>query len=261
MTAAADPAGAAVLATYREPSQLVRDKVVDSLDRHCRAFIALSPFATLATAGPDGWPDVSPRGGDPGFARVLDERTVVLPDRQGNNRADSLRNAVVNPRAALLFFVPGFEETLKVFGTTTLVGPDDLGLDLTEFVRPPRQDNSRASGLRNAVFNPRAALLFFVPGFGEPLKVFGPTTLVGPDALGLNLTECGRPPRSVLVLTVERAYFQCGKAVMRSGLGDPQRRVVRSPFPSLGEVLRDHCGLSTPLPGQEEMRAELAREL
>src|SRR3712207_8829454 len=97
MTAAADPAGAAVLATYREPSQLVRDKVVDSLDRHCRAFLALSPFATLATAGPDGWPDVSPRGGDPGFARVLDERTVVLPDRQGNNRVDSLRNAVVIP--------------------------------------------------------------------------------------------------------------------------------------------------------------------
>ncbi|HYO34961.1 MAG TPA: pyridoxamine 5'-phosphate oxidase family protein [Geodermatophilus sp.] len=193
-----------VLAGYRPPSRLVQDKVVDHLDRHCRAFIALSPFATLSTAGADGWPDVSPRGGDPGFARVLDERTLALPDRQGNNRVDSLRNTVGNPRAALLFFVPGFEETLKVFGTTTLVGPDDLGVDLTEF---------------------------------------------------------GRPPRSVLVLTVERAYFQCGKAVMRSGLWDPQRQVERSTFPPLGEVLRDHCGLATPLPGQEEMRAELAQEL
>ena len=127
-----------------------------------------------------------------------------MPDRQGNNRVDSLRNTVGNPHAALLFFVPGFEETLKFFGTTTLVGPDDLGVDLTEF---------------------------------------------------------GRPPRSVLVLTVERAYFQCGKAVMRSGLWDAGRQVDRSSFPSLGEVLRDHCRLSTPLPGQEEMRAELAQEL
>jgi PPOX class probable FMN-dependent enzyme len=193
-----------VLAGYRPPSRLVQDKVVDHLDRHCRAFIALSPFATLATAAPDGWPDVSPRGGDPGFARVLDERTLALPDRQGNNRVDSLRNTVGNPRAALLFFVPGFEETLKVFGTTTLVGPDGLGVDLTEF---------------------------------------------------------DRPPRSVLVLGVERAYFQCGKAVMRSGLWDADRQVERSTFPSLGEVLRDHCGLDTPLPGQEEMRAELAQEL
>lgn len=193
-----------VLAGYRAPSQLVQDKVIDHLDRHCRAFVALSPFATLATAGADGWPDVSPRGGDPGFAKVLDERTLALPDRPGNNRVDGLRNTVGNPRAALLFFVPGFEETLKVFGTTTLVHADGLGVDLTEF---------------------------------------------------------GRPPRSVLLLTVERAYFQCGKAVMRSGLWDAGRRVERSTFPSLGEVLRDHCGLATPLPGPEEMRAELAREL
>jgi PPOX class probable FMN-dependent enzyme len=199
-----DPTGAAVLAGYRAPSQLVQDKVVDVLDRHCRAFIGLSPFATLATASADGWPEVSPRGGDPGFVRVLDEHRLALPDRQGNNRADCLRAAVANPRAALLFLVPGFEETLKVFGTTSVVGPDELGIDLTEF---------------------------------------------------------GRPPRSVLLLTVERAYVQCGKAVMRSGLWDPERQVPRSRFPSLGEVLRDHCGLSTPLPGQEEMRAELAQEL
>jgi predicted pyridoxine 5'-phosphate oxidase superfamily flavin-nucleotide-binding protein len=115
--------------------------------------------------------------------------------------------------------------------------------------------------LRNTVGNPHAALLFFVPGFEETLKVFGTTTLVGPDDLGVDLTEFGRPPRSVLVLTVEQAYFQCGKAVMRSGLWDAGRQVERSTFPSLGEVLRDHCGLSTPLPGQEEMRAELAQEL
>jgi hypothetical protein len=199
-----DTAAPDVLAGYRAPSQLVLDKVIDRVDRHCAAFIARSPFATLATADAEGWPDVSPRGGDPGFVHVLDEHRLALPDRPGNNRVDSLRNATVNPRAALLFFVPGVEETLKVFGTTTLAGADDLGIDLTEF---------------------------------------------------------GRAPRSVLVLQVQRAYFQCGKAVMRSGLWDPAARVDRSTLTPFGQVLKDHCRLETPLPDDATIRAELALEL
>src|SRR5919205_2584776 len=127
-----------VLAAYRPPSQLVQDKEIDHVDEHCRRFIELSPFATLATADADGWPDVSPRGGDPGFVKVLDPHRLVLPDRPGNNRVDSLRNLVANPRAALLFLVPGIEETLRVFGTATLVAPGDLDVDLTEFGRTPR---------------------------------------------------------------------------------------------------------------------------
>jgi uncharacterized protein len=117
-----------VLAGYRAPSKLVQDKVIDRIDRHCRDFIALSPFATLATADEHGWPDVSPRGGDPGFVHVLDEHRLVLPDRQGNNRIDSLRNLTANPRAALLFFVPGIEETLRVYGTTELLPPAALDM-------------------------------------------------------------------------------------------------------------------------------------
>jgi PPOX class probable FMN-dependent enzyme len=195
---------AAVLAGYRAPSQLVVDKVIDRIDRHCAEFIALSPFATLATADADGWPDVSPRGGAPGFVRVLDEHRLALPDRQGNNRVDSLRNAVANPRAALLFLIPGVEETLKVFGTTSLVGADELGLDLTEF---------------------------------------------------------GRAPRSVLLVQVQRAYFQCGKAVMRAALWDPASRVERSALTPFGQVLKDHCRLTTPLPDDATIRAELATEL
>src|SRR3954468_17124210 len=96
-----------VLAGYRAPSQLVQDKEIDHVDEHCRRFIELSPFATLATADADGWPDVSPRGGDPGFVKVLDPHRLALPDRPGNNRVDSLRKLTANPRAALLFFVPG----------------------------------------------------------------------------------------------------------------------------------------------------------
>jgi len=194
----------AVLAGYRPPSQLVVDKVIDRIDRHCAAFIALSPFAILSSADADGFPEVSPRGGDPGFVHVLDEHRLALPDRQGNNRVDSLRNLAVNPRAALLFFVPGAEETLKVFGTTTIVPADSLGIDLTEF---------------------------------------------------------GRAPRSVVVVSVQRAYFQCGKAVMRSGLWDPSKQVDRSTMTPFGQVLKDHCALETPLPDDATIRAELALEL
>ena len=196
-------ADAHVLGRYRAPGQRVLDKVIHRIDRHCAAFIALSPFATLATASPDGEPDVSPRGGDPGFVRVLDERHLALPDRQGNNRVDSLRNLAANPRAALMFFVPGIDETLRVFGTTTLHAPDSLGIDFTEF---------------------------------------------------------GRAPLSVLVLQVERAYFQCSKSVMRSGLWDPERRVERSAFPPFSEVLRDHCRDET-VPDEETLRAGLFQEL
>ena len=127
-----------VLAGYRAPSQLVLDKEIDHVDEHCRRFLELSPFATLATADADGWPDVSPRGGDPGFVKVLDPARLALPDRPGNNRVDSLRNLAANPRATLLFFVPGIEETLRVFGTAELVPADALDLDLTEFGREPR---------------------------------------------------------------------------------------------------------------------------
>ena len=81
---------------YRAPGQRVLDKVIHRIDEHCAAFIRLAPFATLATASPDGEPDVSPRGGDPGFVRVLDEHRLALPDRQGNNRVDSLRNLSAN---------------------------------------------------------------------------------------------------------------------------------------------------------------------
>jgi PPOX class probable FMN-dependent enzyme len=192
-----------VLAGYRAPSQLVQDKEIDHVDRHCRSFIELSPFAVLSTADADGWPEVSPRGGDPGFVKVLDEHRLVLPDRQGNNRVDSLRKVTANPKVALLFFVPGIEETLKVFGTTQLLAADALDVDLTEF---------------------------------------------------------GRAPRSVLLIEVRRAYFQCAKAVMRSGLWDPSRQVPRSVWPPFGEVLKDHCRLPAPL-DEAEMRAELATEL
>lgn len=180
------------------------DKVIDHLDRHCREFIAYSPFATLATADAEGWPEISPRGGDRGFVHVLDEHRLALPDRPGNNRVDSLRNVAVNPRAALMFFVPGVEQTLRVYGSAELVSHDQLDVDLTEF---------------------------------------------------------GRAPLSVLVLTVRKAYFQCPKSVMRSGLWDPEKRVEPGTLTPFGRVIKDHCALEHDLPDDATIRADLAKEL
>ncbi len=105
----------ALAGLYEPPSERARLKVIDHLDEHCRAFIAASPFVVLATSGSRG-ADSSPRGDRPGFARVADPGTLLLPDRRGNNRLDSLRNIIENPAVGLLFLVPGVNETLRVNG-------------------------------------------------------------------------------------------------------------------------------------------------
>ncbi len=102
-------------------SPMVERKVLHALDRHCRAFIALSPFLVLASADAEGRVDASPRGDPPGFVQVLDDRTLLLPDRRGNNRVDSFGNILDAPGVGLIFFVPGIDETLRVNGTARLL--------------------------------------------------------------------------------------------------------------------------------------------
>lgn len=97
-------------------SPVVRSKVLDRLDSFCRDFIAISPFLVLATSDGAGNADASPRGDAPGFVRVLDERTLLIPDRRGNNRVDSFGNVLASPGIGLLFMVPGIAETLRVNG-------------------------------------------------------------------------------------------------------------------------------------------------
>jgi len=117
---------ATLAALYGEPSETSIRKEADHLHPHYRAIIAAAPFAVLATAGPEGL-DASPRGDAPGFCVVQDERTLLLPDRRGNNRTDSLRNVIRDPRVALLFLIPGVGETLRVNGRAHLsVAPDLL---------------------------------------------------------------------------------------------------------------------------------------
>ena len=95
-------------------------KTIDRLDKYCRQFISLSPFLCIGTMGPDGRSDVSPRGDGPGFVQVLDDRTIAIPDRPGNNRLDTMTNILGNPSVGLLFFIPGFEDTLRINGKATL---------------------------------------------------------------------------------------------------------------------------------------------
>src|SRR3954451_9126077 len=133
------PAGAAVF------------KEIDHVNTEYRAFIEAAPFFALASNGPEGV-DCSPRGDEPGFVRVADQKTLLIPDRRGNNRIDSLRNIVRDPRVSLLFLVPGVSETIRVIG-------------------------------RAAISTDPALLESFI--------------------------FAGKVPRSVIVVSIESAYFQC----------------------------------------------------
>lgn len=112
---------------YGEPNEHSVLKVDDFLDQHSRAFIEAAPFVVLATSDRAGNLDCSPRGDRAGFVRIADEKTLLLPDRRGNNRTDSLKNIIENPNIALLFFVPNVKETFRVNGTAQIsVAPDLL---------------------------------------------------------------------------------------------------------------------------------------
>lgn len=170
---------AALEALYGPVGEASRVKVADRITPEYRPYIEHAPFLVLASSGPDGL-DCSPRGDEPGFVRVVDERTLHLPDRRGNNRIDSLRNIVRDPRVALLVLVPGIGETLRVNG--------------------------------------RAAIS------AEP-------------GLLQSFAMDGRPPRTVLVIAVEAVFFQCSRAVVRSGLWDSGRHLKRGSLPTPGQIL------------------------
>jgi PPOX class probable FMN-dependent enzyme len=168
-------------ALFGEVGEASRRKEVDHLHPVYRRWIAASPFAVLATSGPDGL-DTSPRGDRAGFAVVEDDETLLLPERRGNNRADSLRNLVTDPRVSLIFLVPGVGETLRVNG------------------------RARIS--------------------------------IAPQLLQRFVVQ-GQPPKCVVVVTVETVFFQCARAVQRSGLWAPQLAAEgRARVPTAGEMLQ-----------------------
>ena len=111
---------------YGQPGDGAVRKELKRLDLHCRSFIARSPFVLIGSSDGGGNADVTPKGDRPGFAAILDDTTIAIPDRPGNNRLDTLENIVVNPAVGLLFVVPGMNETLRVNGTARITA--DAGL-------------------------------------------------------------------------------------------------------------------------------------
>lgn len=162
-----------------QPAPASTVKVTDHITPHYAALIQASPFVALATVGPEGL-DCSPRGDLPGFVRIADPRTLMLPDRRGNNRIDSLRNVVRDPRVALLFLIPGSGTTFRVNGRAVLS--------------------------------------------------------VDPDLLESFAVD-GKAPRTVMVVTVVEAYFQCARAIVRSGLWKPESQVDPKSLPTPGAML------------------------
>jgi len=115
------PSQSALRGIMGTPMDLAVRKQLGKLDRYCREFIARSPFLCIGTADAAGKADVSPRGDPAGFVQVLDDNTLIIPDRPGNNRLDTMGNIMANPNVGLLFFIPGFEDTLRVNGRATIV--------------------------------------------------------------------------------------------------------------------------------------------
>ena len=166
---------------YGQPSEGAIAKEIDYVHPHYRAMIEASPFMVMATSGSDGL-DVSPRGDPAGFVVVEGDHTLLIPDRRGNNRADSLNNLIADPRIALLFLIPGVGETLRVNGRA------EISVEPSLLERFPAQ---------------------------------------------------GKLPRSVIVVHVERVYFQCPKALVRSDLWNPSKHIERKALPTTGTILAD----------------------
>ncbi|MGO4836155.1 pyridoxamine 5'-phosphate oxidase family protein [Rhizobiaceae sp. 2RAB30] len=166
-------------ALYGHPGETSLVKELDHVIPEYAAFIEASPFVSLATRGPEGL-DCSPRGDKAGFVRIHDDRTLMMPDRRGNNRADSLKNIIRDPQVALLFLVPGSGTTLRVNGRAVI----SVDADLCS-----------------------------------------------------SFTIEGKPARSVTIIAVEAVYFQCARAIHRSELWNPARRVDPASLPTPGQIL------------------------
>ncbi|MBL4739400.1 MAG: pyridoxamine 5'-phosphate oxidase [SAR86 cluster bacterium] len=110
---------------YKQPKESVLKKILPKLDKHCRNFIEHSPFLVMATANSDGQADASPKGDAPGFVKVVDDHTLIIPDRIGNNIADCLRNILQVPEIGLIFFIPGIRETLRINGSCQIIADEE----------------------------------------------------------------------------------------------------------------------------------------
>jgi uncharacterized protein len=128
----------ALRAHYPVQSKIVRLKCLPAIDEHIARFISLSPFLVIGSSHPDSGTDVSPRGDAPGFVQVLDANTIMIPDRPGNNRLDTLSNMMANPEIGLIFMIPGVEETARLNGRATIVTDAEKLSEFEVNGKPPR---------------------------------------------------------------------------------------------------------------------------
>ena len=176
-----------LLTLHNEVSGAARDKQLLSLDVYCQEFIAASPMLLLSTSNAAGLCDVSPRGDAPGFVQVLSDTMLAIPERLGNNRLDSARNILENPKVGLIFLIPDVLETLRVSGSAGLVRDPEL------------------------------------------LEVFRVNQKI---------------PKFVVVVHVEEAFLQCGKAFKRSGLWQPETWTTAQNLTSRAKMLADQTKIS-----------------
>ncbi|GHD40041.1 pyridoxamine 5'-phosphate oxidase [Thalassobaculum fulvum] len=171
-------------ALYGVPGEASTAKEIDRIVPQYRAFIEASPFVALATAGPEGL-DCSPRGDLAGFVRVHDERTLMMPDRRGNNRVDSLRNIVRDPRVALLFLIPGSGTTVRVNGRANLDTDPALCAAFEIDGRPPR--SVVVIAVETVYFQCARAIIR--AGLWDPARHVDPTSLPTPGQILATLSE------------------------------------------------------------------------
>ena len=176
-----------LLRLHNKVSGAARDKQLLSLDVHCQEFIAASPMLLLSTSNAAGLCDVSPRGDAPGFVQVLSDTVLAIPERLGNNRLDSARNILENPKVGLIFLIPDVLETLRVSGSAGLVRDPEL------------------------------------------LEVFRVNQKI---------------PKFVVVVHVEEAFLQCGKAFKRSGLWQPETWTTAQNLTSRAKMLADQTKIN-----------------
>ncbi len=180
---------------FRAPSSLALAKEIDHLDHHCRNVIACSPFVLVGTRNGDGTADVSPKGGPPGFVRVLDDRTLALGELPGNNRLDTFRNVIADPAIGLLFLVPGVGEALRVNGTGLVVADDEV-LEATA-VDGRRAKVALVVEVREAFVHCAKAVRrsgLWDPSSWPDTTVLGPTVCMFADHAGLPADSPVRDP-------------------------------------------------------------------
>jgi PPOX class probable FMN-dependent enzyme len=178
---------AAFRALVGDSHPMMYDKSMSVIDVHIRDFLALTTLVAVASVDADGHMDISPKGDPPGFVTVVDDTTIAIPERAGNRRADTFTNVLSNPSVALICFVPGMDETMRINGTAEITTD---------------------------------------PGILSSMEVEG------------------HVPAMALVVHVEEAFIHCGKALKRGRVWDPDAHIDRSVYPTVGEVMFDHGGFA-----------------